>query len=57
MGTIMESKEMNIMELFFEDPTKEWHFEEIVKDSKVARSKADSWLKRFIKNGLIKRRT
>lgn len=51
----MQSKEKEVMELFFENPTKEWHFEEIVKETKLARSKADNWLKRFIKKGLIKR--
>ena len=51
----MKSKEESIIELFFENPTKEWHFEEIVKEVKIARSKADSWLKKFHKNGIIKR--
>ena len=51
----MESKEEDIIELFYEEPTKEWHFEEIVKKAKITRSKADRWLKRFIKEGLIKR--
>ncbi len=51
----MQSKEKEVMELFFENPTREWHFEEVVKETKLARSKADNWLKRFIKKGLIKR--
>lgn len=51
----MKSKENRIIELFFENPTKEWHFEEILKKSKLARSKADNWLKRFIKTDLIKK--
>lgn len=51
----MQSKEKKVMELFFENPTKEWHFEEIVKESKIARSKGDSWLKKFVKDRIIKR--
>lgn len=51
----MRSKENKVMELFFENPTREWHFEEILKEAKIARSKADTWLKRFIKNRLVKR--
>jgi len=51
----MKSKEKKVMELFFENPTKEWHFEEILKEAKITRSKANGWLKKFIKNGLIKR--
>ncbi|MBU4493276.1 MAG: nucleotidyltransferase domain-containing protein [Nanoarchaeota archaeon] len=55
IGTIMQSKEEKVVELFFESPTREWHFEEIVKGAKITRSKADRWLKQFIKEGLIKR--
>ena len=51
----MKSKGEKIMELFFDNPTREWHFEEVVKEAKTARSKADGWLKKFIKEGLIKK--
>lgn len=51
----MKSKEEAILELFFNNPTKHWHFEEIIKEVGIVRSKADKWLKRFIKGGLIKK--
>ena len=51
----MKSKEQKVIELFFNNPTREYHFEEIIKEAKIARSKADGWLKKFIKEGLIKR--
>ncbi|MFH1505781.1 MAG: nucleotidyltransferase domain-containing protein [archaeon] len=51
----MKTKEDKIIRLFFEDPTREWHFEEILKEAGIARSKADRWLKRFVKEGLIRR--
>lgn len=51
----MNSKEDALYELFFDYPTKEWHFEEILKHAKIARSKADHWLKKFIKEGIIKK--
>ena len=51
----MRSKEEKIIELFFDNPSKEWHFEEILKEAKITRSKASMWLKKFIKEGLIKR--
>ena len=51
----MESKEENILSLFFNEPTKEWHFEEIAEEAKITRSKADRWLKQLIEEGLIKR--
>ncbi len=52
----MESKEEQVLQLFFENPTKEWHFEEILREAKITRSKADRWLKEFIKEELIKRK-
>lgn len=52
----MESKEEQILELFFEQPTKQWHFEEILRKAKITRSKADRWLKEFINEELIKRK-
>lgn len=51
----MESKESVIMEIFFNNPTKEWHFEELLKDTKIARSKLSVWLRKFIKNKVIKK--
>jgi len=51
----MKSKEDSILELFFENPTRELHFEDILKETDIARSKADRWLKLFIKEGIIKR--
>lgn len=51
----MKSKEENILKIFFENPTKEWHFEEILKEAKIARSKLDHWLKKLKRKELIKR--
>lgn len=51
----MKSKEEDVLELFFENPAKEWHFEDVVVEANIARSKAGGWLKRLTKDGLIKR--
>lgn len=51
----MESKEESVIELFFDNPTREWHFEEVIKEARIARSKADNWLKKFINEGLVRR--
>jgi predicted nucleotidyltransferase len=51
----MESKENKIIELFFDNPTREWHFEELVREAGIARSKTDAWLKKFSKEGIIKK--
>ena len=50
------SKEDNVLKLLLENsPLKEWHFEEIVKEAKVTKAVANKWLKKYIKEGLIKR--
>ncbi|MFH1182237.1 MAG: nucleotidyltransferase domain-containing protein [Candidatus Woesearchaeota archaeon] len=51
----MISKEENVLELFFESPTREWHFEELLREAGIARSKAGAWLKKFVKEKLVKR--
>jgi predicted nucleotidyltransferase len=51
----MRSKEGTVLELFLNNPSKEWHFEDMIKTTKMARSKLDSWLKKFLDDGLIKR--
>jgi predicted nucleotidyltransferase len=55
MGTKMRSKEDKILELFLNSPTKEWHFEEILSKTKMARSKASAWLREFQKKKYIKK--
>jgi len=51
-----ESKEESILKLILENsPLKEWHFEEIVRDSKTTRASANKWLGRYEKEGLIRK--
>lgn len=50
------SKEENVLKLILENsPFKEWHFEEIVNASEVTRAVANKWLKKFVKEGLLKK--
>ena len=49
------SKEENILKLFYNEPTKHWHFEAILKEASISRPQAVQWLKLFIKRSLIKR--
>ena len=50
------SKELNVLQLILENsPLKEWHFEEIVKTAKVTRIIASKWLKKYVKESLLKR--
>ena len=55
IGTIMRSKEDIILNLFFNNPTKEWRFKELILETRIARSKLDGWLKKFRKSKIIKR--
>lgn len=48
-------KEEKLLELFFNEPTKHWHFEELLKEGKISRPQANIWLKKFRKESLVKR--
>ncbi len=48
-------KEENVLELFFNEPSKHWHFKEIISNAKISRPQASNWLKNFVSEGLIKR--
>jgi len=47
------NKETNILELFFNEPTKHWHFEEILKAAHISRPQAANWLRKGIPEGII----
>lgn len=49
------AKEEAVLKLFLENPTKHWHFEEILKTAKISRPQADGWLKKFVKEKLVTR--
>jgi len=50
------SKEQNVLTLILENsPLKEWHFEEIVREANVTKAVANKWLKKYVKDGLIKK--
>lgn len=49
------SKEENVLKLILENsPLKEWHFEEIVRTAKVTRVVANKWLKKYVKERLLR---
>lgn len=49
------SKERDIAELFFNNAAKHWHFEEILNQTGISRSKASKWLSRLTNENIIKR--
>ena len=48
-------KEEGMLRLFFEEPTKYWHFEKIIKAAQISRPQAAYWLKKFTKDKTIKK--
>lgn len=49
------NKEDNVLELFLNEPTKHWHFEEILIKAKISRPQAQQWLIIMIKQKMITR--
>jgi predicted nucleotidyltransferase len=44
-----------IKELFFDYPTKHWHFEKLLKEAGLSRAQTNAWLKKLSNEGIIKR--
>jgi predicted nucleotidyltransferase len=49
----IKSKEENVLILFFNESSKQWHFSDIIKTSKISKRQASLWLKKFIDEKLI----
>jgi len=49
------SKEEKVLELFFNEATKHWHFHDIVNTAKVSDMVANKWLRKYCSDKLIKR--
>lgn len=49
----LPSKENKIVELFFNEGTKHWHFKDIVKNAKISEDRANYWLKKLVKEKII----
>lgn len=49
------SKEERVLELFFNEPSKHWHFKDIVKTAKVSEPSANKWLRKLLKENIIQR--
>lgn len=48
------SKQEKVLELFFNEGTKHWHFKEIVRKAKISEDRANYWLKQFVKEKIVK---
>jgi len=49
------SKEERILELFLNEPAKQWHFSQIVKTAKISEPSANKWLNKLLKENIIRR--
>lgn len=49
------SKEQNLLELFYNYPSKHWHFKDLKKSASLSDSKLIKWLHKFTNKELIKR--
>ncbi|MEK6938551.1 MAG: nucleotidyltransferase domain-containing protein [Nanoarchaeota archaeon] len=47
------SKETRITELFFNEPSRSWHFKDIVQQAKISENRANYWLKILEKEQII----
>jgi len=47
------NKENNVLDLFLNEPTKHWHFKDIVKNACISKERANFWLKKLSKNKII----
>ncbi len=49
------SKQSNVLEAFYNHPSREWHFVELLKECSISRKQLSAWLKLFLKQTLIYR--
>ena len=51
----IQSKEERILELFLNEPSKHWHFSQIVGTAKVSGPSSNKWLKKMLKEKIIQK--
>ena len=51
----LPSKKERVLELFFNEPSKHWHFSQIVGTAKVSEPSANKWLRQLLKENIIQR--
>ncbi len=51
----IQSKEERVLELFLNEPSKHWHFSQIVETAKISEPSANKWLNNMLKDKLIQK--
>ena len=46
-------KECDVLELFLNEPTKHWHFKDVVKQARISEDRANYWLIKLMKEDII----
>ena len=49
------SKEERVLELFFNEPSRQWHFKDIVKTARISEPAASKWLRKMLRERIIQR--
>jgi len=49
------SKEETVLELFFNEPSKHWHFKDIVRIANLSEPSANKWLRKLLNEEIIQR--
>jgi len=44
---------MKMIELFYNNPTKQWHFEQLLKETGLSRAQTNSWIKKLQQENII----
>lgn len=51
----IQSKEEQVLELFLNEPSKQWHFSQIVETAKISEPSANKWLRKLLKEKIIQK--
>ena len=51
----LPSKEEMVIGLFFNEPSRQWHFKDIVKTAGISEPSANKWLNKLLKEDIIRR--
>lgn len=51
----VQSKEEQVLELFLNEPSKQWHFSQIVGTAKISEPSANKWLRKLYKEKIIQK--
>lgn len=52
---ILTKMNNNLLELFYNEPSKHWHFEELLQKAKLSRPQVAHWLRKYVGEELIQR--